>query len=284
MIRQPAVAGRFYPAGPRELEQAVRQLIAEADAIQLAESLAGKVPLPDLEPRIARACLVPHAGYVFSGAVAAAVFSQIKFPRQIIILGPRHRPGGADLAVNSEGSWHTPLGDVEIDSDLARALIAGCPLLVEDAVAHRNEHSLEVQLPFLQVLAGEFKFVPIAIATLDFRKLAELGHALAKVISSSGEPVLLIASSDMNHYESDAVTRTKDHLAINQLLALDARALYDTVRNERITMCGCGPAVAVLTAANDLGVTQAEFVRYATSADINGDRDDVVGYAGMLFR
>jgi len=281
MIRQPAVAGRFYPADPGELRQRVQQFVGAAVEV------VGEHPAANSEnsgAAAALACMVPHAGYVFSGGVAGAVYARLAFPRRIIIIGPRHRPRGADLAINAEGAWQTPLGPSQIDSELARAIIAACPMLVEDDVAHRNEHSIEVQLPFLQVLAGEFRFVPIAIGTLDFNVLTALGRALAKVISATGEPVLIIASSDMNHYEPEGVTHAKDRLVIEQLLALDPRGLHETVRRERITMCGCGPAVATLTAALDLGATRAELVRYATSADVLGDRDDVVGYAGMLFQ
>lgn len=278
MIRQPAVAGTFYPREPRELLVRVEQFLAEGRAENSKDATASSSSAQSV-----LACLVPHAGYVFSGGVAGAVFAQIQIPKRVIILGPRHRPGGANFAINSEGAWETPLGRAAIDSELARALIAACPLLVEDDVAHRREHSLEVQLPFLQVLSKEFQFVPIAIGTLNFDELEELGHALAKVISISAEPVLIVASSDMNHYESEEITHVKDHQAIDQMLALNPRGLHETVRREGITMCGCGPAVAAITAALDLGATRAELVRYATSADVLGDRDDVVGYAGMLF-
>jgi hypothetical protein len=273
MIRQPAVAGTFYPREPRELLARVQQFLDEERAENSTDSAAHVL-----------ACLVPHAGYVFSGAVAGAVYARIKIPKRVVILGPRHRPGGANFAINSEGAWETPLGRAEINSELARALMAACPLLVEDDVAHRREHSLEVQLPFLQALSKDFKVVPITIGTLNFDELAELGHALAKVISNSTEPVLIVASSDLNHYESEKITHLKDHLAIDQMLALNPRGLHDTVRREGITMCGCGPAVSTLIAALDLGATRAELVRYATSADVLGDRDEVVGYAGMLFR
>jgi AmmeMemoRadiSam system protein B len=278
VIRQPAVAGRFYPADPRQLEERVRQFVSAARLDDQEEKKSAEV-----HTQRALACLVPHAGYVFSGGVAGAVYARITFPRRIIILGPRHRPRGADLAINSTGAWETPLGRVEIDSEMANALMAACPLLVDDEVAHRIEHSIEVQLPFLQVLA-DCRFVPIAIGTLEFEKLVDLGHAIARVTTELAEPVLLIASSDMNHYESDEITRAKDHLAIEQMLALNPRGLYDAVRREKISMCGVGPAVATLTAALDLGATRAELIRYATSADVLGDRDDVVGYAGMTFR
>jgi AmmeMemoRadiSam system protein B len=273
MIRQPAVAGTFYPREPRELLARVEQFLGEARAENSADSAVDVF-----------ACLVPHAGYVYSGGVAGAVYARIKIPKRVVILGPRHRPGGANFAINSAGAWETPLGRATIDSELARALMAACPLLAEDEVAHRREHSLEVQLPFLQALSKEFQFVPIAIGTLNFDEIGDLGHALAKVISNSTEPVLIVASSDLNHYESEKITHVKDHQAIDQMLALNPRGLHDTVRREGITMCGCGPAVTALTAALDLGATRAELVRYATSADVLGDRDEVVGYAGMIFR
>jgi MEMO1 family protein len=273
MIRQPAVAGTFYPREPRELLARVQQFLDEGRAENSTNSIADAV-----------ACLVPHAGYVYSGAVAGAVYARIKIPKRVVILGPRHRPGGANFAINSEGAWETPLGRATIDSDLARTLMSACPLLVGNDVAHRREHSLEVQLPFLQALSKDFQFVPIAIGTLNFDELTELGHALAKVISNSTEPVLIVASSDLNHYESEEITHVKDHKAIDQMLALNPRGLHETVRRKGITMCGCGPAVTALTAALDLGATRAELVRYATSADVLGDRDEVVGYAGILFR
>jgi AmmeMemoRadiSam system protein B len=279
MIRQPAVAGTFYPREPRELLARVQQFLDEGRETDSASSASSSTPTSSV-----LACLVPHAGYVFSGGVAGAVYARIQIPNRVIILGPRHRPGGANFAINSEGAWETPLGRVKIDSDLARALLTAYPLLVEDDVAHRREHSLEVQLPFLQTLSKDFQFVPIAIGTLNFDELASLGHALAKVISNCAEPVLLVASSDINHYESEEITHVKDQQAIDQMLALNPRGLHDTVRREGITMCGCGPAVSAITAALDLGATRVELVRYATSADVLGDQDDVVGYAGMLFR
>jgi AmmeMemoRadiSam system protein B len=274
MIRPPAVAGTFYPREPRELLTRVQQFLAEG---RDAESM-------DSHTRSVLACLVPHAGYFFSGGVAGAVYARIQIPKRVVILGPRHRPGGANFAINCEGAWETPLGGAKIDTELAQALLAACPLLVEDDAAHKREHSLEVQLPFLQALSKDFQFVPIAIGTLKFDELSQLGHALSRVISSPAEPVLLIASSDLNHYEPEEITHVKDRRAIDRMLALNPRGLHDTVRREGITMCGCGPAVAALTAALDLGATRAELVRYSTSADVLGDRDDVVGYAGMLFQ
>ncbi len=183
----------------------------------------------------------------------------------------------------SSGAWHTPLGDVPIDEALAGALRKACPLLREDSVAHSAEHSLEVQLPFLQVLAPGFTFVPVALGTVRFDDLVTVGAALARVLETAKEDVLLLTTSDLNHYEDDATTRVKDHKAIAQLLARNPRGLFDTCRNESISMCGLAPAVAMLTALNVLGVKKSELVKYATSADVSGDRDTVVGYAGMIF-
>jgi MEMO1 family protein len=268
MVRPPAVAGRFYTDDAKELRQLVQSFCAPESA----------------EPRRrAIACLVPHAGYRYSGAVAGSVYARLELPRQILLVGPRHFPRGAAQAILSEGAWETPLGLAEIDPTLATELKRACPALVEDAVAHAQEHALEVQLPFLQVLRGDLLMVPIALGPVDFAALEALGHAIADVLSRRPEPVLLVASSDMNHYESDAITRSKDRLALERILALDPRGLYDTVRKESISMCGMGPAVSVLTAALQLGATRAELIRYATSADANGDRDEVVGYAGVIF-
>jgi MEMO1 family protein len=273
MVRQPAVAGRFYPLQPEELAQQIAEF-CPAPAPALAN---------DIRQR-ALACVVPHAGYMYSGHVAGAVYARLALPHRFILIGPRHYPRGAAQAILSEGSWQTPLGQVQIDSSLATELQRACPDLSEDAVAHRDEHAIEVHLPFLQELAGDFRFVPIALGPVHYPALESLGRALAEVVAQQNEPVLLIASSDMNHYEPDDITRRKDALAIERILALDARGLHETVRREQISMCGYGPAVATLIAANFLGAKQAELVRYATSGDISGDRDEVVGYAGIIVK
>jgi MEMO1 family protein len=267
MTREPAVAGRFYPAEPA-------LLIRQVD--EFASSARKKIH--------ALACMVPHAGYIYSGHVAGAVYGALDLPSRYILLGPRHYPRGERLAILSEDSWRTPLGDARIDARLAAELKKVCSLLREDAIAHELEHSLEVQLPFLQRLVGDFTFVPIVLGTDRFDAFEALGHAVAQVVREETEPVLIVASSDMNHRESDSITRVKDRKAIDAILRLDPRGLYDTVRREGITMCGYGPAVAMLVAARDLGATAAELVRYATSGDINNDLDDVVGYAGIIVR
>jgi MEMO1 family protein len=271
MIRPPAVAGRFYPDDPARLREALDSLLTPSpQEIQTGK----KIP--------ARACMVPHAGYIYSGGVAGEVFRRMEIPARVILIGPRHFPRGASLAILSEGGWQTPLGIAPIDSPLAEKLASACALLREDAVAHSAEHSLEVQLPFLQRLLPSFSFVPIVIASVSYENLEALGRALAEVIRSERDPILLVASSDMNHYESDAVTRVKDRKAIDYILALDPRGLFDTVRKEEISMCGYGAAVAMLTAMRELGATHAELLRYATSGEVNGDMREVVGYAGIV--
>jgi AmmeMemoRadiSam system protein B len=269
MIRPPAVAGRFYPDDPERLRAAVDSFLEDSN------------PQKKI---VARACLVPHAGYVYSGSVAGEVYRRIEIPSRVILIGPRHFPRGAALAILSDGAWQTPLAMAPIDHLLAEKIVRAFPQLQDDAVAHSSEHSLEVQLPFLQRLAPSFAFVPIVIGPARWETLEGLGHALAGVIASEREPVLLIASSDMNHYESDAVTRVKDRKAIERILALDPRKLYETVRDENISMCGYAAAVAALVAACDSGASRAELVRYATSGDVNGDMEQVVGYAGMVIR
>ena len=182
----------------------------------------------------------------------------------------------------SEGSWETPLGEVPIEQEFAASLKQRFPSLEEDSAAHRAEHAAEVELPFLQLRQPDLRFVPIAMGTGQFEVLEELGIALADVIKGQSEPILIVASSDMNHYESDAVTRVKDHRAIERILTLDPKGLYETVTQQDISMCGFGPAVAMLTAARQLGAKSAELVKYATSGDVSGDRDMVVGYAGVV--
>ena len=268
MLRLPAVAGQFYPADPRELTRLIRKFSAEE---------------PGVKKSRARACLVPHAGYIYSGGVAGAVFARMILPKQILVLGVRHSPVGEDLAILSEGAWRTPLGDAPVDAGLAQRVKKACPGLREDGVAHSREHSLEVEIPFLQILDPGFSFVPVAVGTLRFEELQELGMGLARVLKESQEEILVVTSSDMNHYEPDETTRIKDAKAIDRMKAVDARGLFEACRKEKISMCGLGPAVVMLTAMKELGVQSGEVVRYATSSDVNGDRDAVVGYAGMIF-
>ena len=285
-VRTPAVAGRFYPGRAEELLREVREFTSTA-----------KIPI-ETGQIAAIGCVAPHAGYIYSGGVAGAVYSRLKIPERCVILCPNHTGKGRLLAIMATTTWQTPLGEVAADADMGARLLRRFPALQEDSAAHRTEHAIEVHLPFLQTLRPKLKIVPIAIGTRDFDVLRGLGEALADVIADRHEEdrheedqaeerpekILIIASSDMNHYESDAITRVKDHKAIERVLAMDARGLWAVVMNEDISMCGFGPTIVMLTAAKILGATSATLVKYATSGDVSGDYDSVVGYAGIIVK
>jgi MEMO1 family protein len=267
VVRPPAVAGQFYPASAEVLLREIREYTSTKTA---------KLP--------ALGCVVPHAGYMYSGHVAGALYASLKLPKRYVILCPNHTGMGAPLAIMSEGTWETPLGQAPIDTELAQSLKDKFSLLTEDRLAHQTEHALEVQLPFLQALQESFTFVPIAVGTSRLEVLQALGTVIAQALRSIDDPAMIIASSDMNHYESDAVTRVKDHKAIDRVLALDPEGLHQTVQREHITMCGYASTVTMLTAARALGATKADLVKYATSGDVTSDKDWVVGYAGIAVR
>jgi hypothetical protein len=265
-IRTPAVAGRFYPGRPEELLREIREYTPPLET--------GRID--------AIGCVAPHAGYHYSGGVAGAVYARLEIPERSVILCPNHTGKGRPLAVMANTTWQTPLGEVAADAEMGSRLLRRFPALEEDSAAHRAEHAIEVQLPFLQTRQPELKIVPIVIGTGNFDVLHGLGEALADVIADGQEKVLIVASSDMNHYESAAITRAKDHKAIERVLALDARGLWEVVVNEDITMCGFAPTIVMLTAAKLLGATSATLVKYATSGDASGDYESVVGYAGII--
>jgi AmmeMemoRadiSam system protein B len=276
-LRTPAVAGRFYPSRADELLRDVRRCTSSADADSTGAS--GRIA--------AVGCVAPHAGYIYSGGVAGAVYARLEIPEHCVILCPNHTGRGRPLAIMADTTWQTPLGEVAADAEIAGRLLRLFPALQEDSAAHRGEHAIEVQLPFLQAQQPELNIIPIAIGTSDFDVLRGLGEALADVIArlqeeNQDEKVLIVASSDMNHYESDAITRVKDRKAIARVLAMDARGLWEVVMNEDISMCGFGATVVMLTAAKLLGASAATLVRYATSGEVSGDYESVVGYAGIV--
>ena len=282
-VRTPAVAGRFYPGRAEELLRDVRKYTS-AETSTATDRIS------------AIGCVAPHAGYVYSGAVAGAVYSRLKIPEHCIVLCPNHTGRGRPLAVMANTTWQTPLGEVAADAELGSRLLRRFPALEEDSAAHSHEHAIEVQLPFLQAQQPRLKIVPIVVGTSDFDVLCGLGEALADVIGDFQETdiqeeergggskhnILIVASSDMNHYESAAITRAKDHTAIDRMLALDARGLWEVVMAEDISMCGFGPTVVMLAAAKLLGATSATLAKYATSGDVSGDYQSVVGYAGII--
>ncbi len=267
MSRKPAVAGQFYPLNPKTLEREVSSFLA-----------------PRAEKGRAVGVVSPHAGYVYSGKIAGLVFSRIVIPPTVVILGPNHRGVGQDVAVMARGAWEMPAGEVAIDEALAREILESSKRAVEDERAHALEHSLEVQVPFIQALRSDFKLVPIALGRLSLDECLALGLELAAAISRSGSDALIVASSDMTHYEPAREAEKKDRMVIDRMLALDPEAVYETVRDNRITMCGVIPVTIMLAAARELGATTAELVGYMTSGDTSGDYGSVVGYAGLIVR
>jgi AmmeMemoRadiSam system protein B len=267
--RPPAVAGSFYEADPRRLRAQVEECLAQNQFPATKESFVGGV--------------VPHAGLMYSGHVAAAFYGAVRIPRRLILLGPNHTGLGADVAINLEGSWRTPLGSVLIDSELAQELARESHLFQEDQLAHAREHSLEVQLPFLQLVAKEFTIVPVCIRRPRFEVCEEVGQAVARVVGKHRD-VGVLSSTDLNHYENQTVTLQKDQKAIDAMLSLEPRRLWDTVRDHGISMCGILPTTATLVATKQLGAASASLLKHATSGDINGDYNAVVGYASALIR
>lgn len=265
MQRPFAVAGQFYPDRPDVLRQTVQELLP-------------KVPAP--QPAVG--VMVPHAGYVYSGAIAGETFARVRVPPRVVILGPNHHGIGHRAAVYAAGSWFTPLGETAVDGELADLLLAECPGLGADPAAHRFEHSLEVQLPFIQVLAPRAAIVPVCLGRLSLEDLLTMGEGMGRVLSRFPGEVLLVASTDMTHYEPGDVARKKDRSALDRVLALDPEGLYRTVQDGRISMCGMIPTVLMLAAARQLGATAATLVRYGNSGEVTGDQAQVVGYAGVV--
>jgi hypothetical protein len=267
MIREPIVAGQFYPGPPSALEAQLNKLIDK------------KVPKEDVIGLVS-----PHAGYIYSGAVAGATISRIQFKDTFVIMGPNHTGYGKPFSIMTEGAWRTPLGEVQIDSQLGKKILAESKNLEEDQVAHLYEHSVEVQIPFLQYLKKDFKIVPIVLSHGPRAIYKEIGKAIAKAIKDSKIEAVIIASSDMTHYESQESAKRKDTQAINAILELNEDELLNRIEKLNISMCGYAPTVSLISAAKELGAKRAELVKYQTSGDVTGDYSGVVGYAGILVK
>ena len=267
MIRNPVVAGQFYPASASQLRAMIEGMVDE------------KVEKEDVIGLIS-----PHAGYPYSGPVAGATISRVKFKDTFIIMGPSHTGMGKPFSIMTEGTWRTPLGDVEIDSELSKQILAGSEYLEEDSLAHLNEHAIEVQLPFLQYFKPDIKIVPIVLAYAGIDTYREIGKVIAGAIKVSGKEVILIASGDMTHYEPQESAQRKDTRGIEAILDLDEDELLKRVQELNISMCASAPAATLISAAKELGATSAELVRYQTSGDTTGDYSSVVGYAGIIIK
>jgi AmmeMemoRadiSam system protein B len=267
MERRPAVAGQFYPGTSQSLKDEVtKYLKAEGKPVK------------------ALAAVAPHAGYIYSGGVAGRVFASIVVPKRCVVLCPNHTGMGANAAVWTRGSWKIPTGTIPVDERLAESILKLSDDLKDDPTAHMAEHSLEVELPFMLERQPELSIVPVAISRVNMDGIRRIGKAIADAIKASKEDVLIVASTDMNHYESDAATRKKDELAIEKVLALDPEGLVSTCAAERISMCGVLPTAIAIVASKELGAREARLVAHATSGDISGDRDAVVGYAGFIIK
>ncbi len=263
--RKPAVSDQFYPGDPDLLARTVAELTP-----------AG------VRRRQALAVVSPHAGYVYSGRLAAETIARVRVPGTVIVIGPNHHGLGPRAAVMACGAWLMPTGRVEIDEDLAASLLAGNDLLEDSALAHRHEHSLEVQIPFLQAARADLRIVPLTLSRLSLNECLELGGIIARAIEACGREVLIVASSDMTHYEPRERAEAKDRMALERLLALDPRGLFTTVVENRITMCGVIPVTVTIAASLALGASKAELVRYTDSGEVSGDTGSVVGYAGVI--
>jgi AmmeMemoRadiSam system protein B len=264
----PVVANRFYPGNPGALQSTLDTLVPNIAV--------------DRKKKVA-AVVAPHAGYVYSGAVAGEVFSQVIIPETVVILGPNHHGRGKPLALGTV-DWEMPLGTVTIEKKLAKAILRHSSIITEDEVAHQHEHSLEVQVPFIQYLNKNAQIVPIVVSHISFADCRQAAQDLAAAIREFGKPVLLVASTDMSHYESRTVASKKDRPALERVEAMDPRGLYDYVVGSRISMCGVMPTTIVLLTAMELGAKRAELTRYTDSGEASGDIDQVVGYAGMLIQ
>lgn len=265
MIRTPVVANQFYPGDPGILRQTLAEL----------------TPTSSKKKKKALAVVSPHAGYIYSGAVAGETFASIEIPDDIIILGPNHSGRGARVAMMSQGEWQMPLGNVPLNSKLGN-LLSDSSIIEQDTIAHSYEHSLEVQVPFLQYLKNTFTLLPFVVSHIPYSECVAVGKEIAAAISQYQKPVLIVASTDMTHYESRKSASQKDHLAIEHIISLDPEGLYNTVVGQHISMCGIMPTTIALTAVLELGATKAELIRYTDSGETSGDTQQVVGYAGCV--
>jgi AmmeMemoRadiSam system protein B len=267
MRRSPAVAGQFYYGTSEKLTAQVEQYV---DKNLVKEHAIG--------------ILSPHAGLIYSGSVAGEVYSKIEFPKTFVLIGPNHTGIGTNISLMSSGEWEIPTGVFPIDEKLSQRIISNVSIISKDSQAHTFEHSLEVQLPFISYFSKDVNILPIIIMHASREECRIIGEGIAKSIREVNYETVIVASSDMSHYVSDEVARRKDKKAIEMIKALNPEGLYEVVTRERITMCGYLPAVIMLFAAKALGAIEAKLIRYATSGEVSGDYDHVVGYAGMIVK
>lgn len=279
-VRRPCQAGAFYAGTAESLKRQIENCF-------LHELGPGKIPeVVKAGPRRIVGLVCPHAGYMFSGPVAAHAYYKLALdgkPDVVVLFGPNHTGHGSGLAVMNEGVWRTPLGDIAVNSELANQIVQESGVLDVDDSAHRFEHSIEVQLPFLQYLYGsKFKIVPICFLMQDLSSAKEVGQAVAKVLT--GKNAVIVASSDMTHYEPHEVAEKKDKMALTAVEEMDEEKFYSVIETQHVSACGYGPIAALITAAKNLGVKEAKLLCYKTSGDVTGDYSSVVGYGAVCFK
>ena len=277
-LRRPAVAGSFYAGDSKSLNIQIEKCF-------LHKIGPGKLPSTIIKgERKIVGLISPHAGYIYSGPVAANGFYKIALdgkPDTIIILGPNHRGFGEDISIMVDGKWKTPLGELEIDTNIAESILRNSKIIRNDKKAHQYEHSIEVQLPFIQYIFGNnIKFVPICMTRQDVNTDIEIAQSICSSVVDKN--VLIIASSDFTHYEPQEYAENIDKQAIDAILEFNPKKLYDIIYQQRLTMCGPGPITVMLIACETLGAKKAELLKYATSGDVSGMYDQVVGYASLI--
>jgi len=265
MKRKPAVAHQFYEGEKSKLEAQLNEYFVKNQEKQKAVGI-----------------VTPHAGYIYSGKVAGAVYSRLAPADVYIIIGPNHRGFGSTASVMTKGTWEMPWGEVTIDEKLSNSITKKCKMIYDDETAHEYEHSIEVQVPFLHRVSPEAKIVPVTIGFREYSPCEEIGYAIADAVEEDGKSVTIVASTDMSHYEPHEIAKKKDKPALDQILALNPKGLFDYVYKNRVSMCGVVPTVIMMIAAKKIGAKKAELVSYSTSGETSGDYHQVVGYAGMM--
>lgn len=266
-IRKPAVAGHFYPGDRNRLLKTIERLIDTG-----------------IEKQDAKSVIAPHAAYMYSGRVAGMVFSRIEIPEKVILLGPDHRSYGSNAFIMTEGVWEMPLGDVNIDNELAEDIVKGSDILCPNAFAHNMEHSLEVQIPFLQYFQPHFSIVPIILSGDSLSLSESVANGIVSGIKEQNEKILIIASTDLTHYQTQSIANEQDNRIIEKIIALDPKGLLELVTEDGLSMCGYLPVTTAILATKLLGAKSVKLVKYMTSGDVSGELSHVVGYAGMIIQ
>jgi MEMO1 family protein len=280
MIRKPAVAGYFYESDEGSLKERIKWCY-------LTDLGPGRTPDKTGDERSIKGLIAPHAGYVYSGPVAAHSYLELAedgLPETVVILCPNHTGMGSGLSIITEGSWLTPLGEVDIDTEFTQQLVQDYPLLDDDSSAHLKEHSCEVQLPFIQEISPDFKLVPICMMMQDLLTSQELGQAIAQSAQKLDKDIVVIASTDFTHYQPQQVAESQDKKVLEHIKSLDEEGMVRQISENNVTMCGYGPVTATMVASKMMGASEAHILKYATSGDARGDYSSVVGYASAVFK